>query len=55
VRQGIVLLAVLFNAILGGIANQMKAEGKREDMKTLMLEDKIMTWRKDGKETGEIK
>jgi hypothetical protein len=52
-ETGIVLSSVLFNAMMGGIANKERVEDKGQGMKTLILEDKIMIWRKDGKQTEE--
>jgi hypothetical protein len=31
----------------------MRVKDKRQDIKTLILEDKIMIWRKNGKQTEE--
>jgi hypothetical protein len=53
VRQGTVRSPVLFNAMMGGIANKMRGEDRRQGKKTLILAGKILSWRKDGKQAEE--
>jgi hypothetical protein len=49
----LVLPTILFNVIVGGIANKLKGENRMPDRKTLIFSDSILSWGKDKKETEE--
>jgi hypothetical protein len=42
--QGSFLSPILFNSMMDETGNKVKAENKRPDIKTLILEDAVLIW-----------